>query len=266
MKFDGKKLAQEKYNELQKVISRIDHTPKLVSFVIGMNESAMKYQQMKQTKAREIGCELWIETVSAKAKIDEITTKITNLNKDTSVHGIMIQLPVPARFTEKDRQTMINTIDPFKDVDGMREESVYVAPVVMAVEEALREAQSSTSKASPSTLETLIVGSRGFVGSKIFTRLKQVGFKNIKGVDVDTPNWTKRSVHADVVVSAVGKTDLIKPSMIKKGSILIDVGAPKGDISPECFDKSAFYTPVPGGIGPVTIYYLMENLVKAADQ
>ena len=260
MKYDGKQIASEKLQELGKSVKKHDVTPKLVSFVVGNSEGAMKYQKMKQKTAGEVGCELVIETVSSRAKADEITTKIKKLNTDSTVHGIMVQLPLPFAFSDRQKQTIIDTIDPFKDVDCMRDESVYVAPVVMAVEEALNAGLKTTGIKNP---EILVVGSRGFVGSKIFTRLKQLGFKKIKGVDVDTPNWHKRSVHADILVSAVGKANLIGPNMVKEGAILIDVGAPKSDFAESCYKKCEFYTPVPGGIGPMTIYFLMENLVKS---
>jgi methylenetetrahydrofolate dehydrogenase (NADP+)/methenyltetrahydrofolate cyclohydrolase len=108
------------------------------------------------------------------------------------------------------------------------------------------------------------LGAKGFEGRKITKKLRELGYRDLYDLDrSDKNDMNKIVLNADLVISTTGQPDLIKPDMIKEGVILIDVGSPRGDISKGCYEKAAYVSPVPGGIGPVTISYLLENIVRA---
>ena len=170
----------------------------------------------------------------------------------------MIQLPFPDKFSVHDRNEMINSINLRKDVDGLREDSMYIAPVVKAVIYAIPNKNTS--------LKTVILGARGFEGRKITKKLRELGYRDVFELDrTGNKDLKKIFQNADLIISATGQPDLIRPDMIKEGVILIDVGSPYGDISRSCYEKASYVSPVPGGIGPVTISYLLENVVDACE-
>jgi len=289
--FDGRGFAKEKELQLQEKVLQLKKkniTPKLVSIVVGDVDGAMKYQEMKKKVGERVGVEVGIREVTSYS-VTELLSLIQELNKDPKVHGIMIQLPLPKHFSKEDRDTLIEAIALEKDVDGMNERSPFIAPVVMAVLQAFNYGCDARSEfgnedeggevkpqshvslhASPlisHPLRVAVVGSEGFEGRKIVKAFQAWGYKVMK---LDTKLMSSDLVsheigHADVVVSATGIPNSITGDMIKEGAIVIDVGAPKGDFELESIiDKASFITPVPGGIGPVTIVSLMENVVEAA--
>ncbi len=163
---------------------------------------------------------------------------IAKLNADPSVNGILIQHPFPGELE------LINLIDPEKDVDGLQEHSLYIPAAVMAVVDIL----------GPAKGRILIVGSRGQVGAHLLKLLPQA-------VGVDKEDFDAQKVkNFDIVISATGTPGLIQD--IKPGAIAIDVGYPKGDFDPKVAAKASLFTPVPGGVGPVTVAMLFANLVN----
>ena len=140
---------------------------------------------------------------------------------------------------------LINKIDLRKDIDGLRKGSPFKPAVVRAVLEIL-----------PTKDNVVVVGAKGQVGSRLVKELGAVGMDR-KNFDPST------LLGADVIISCTGQAGLIKPEMVKEGVVAIDVGYPKGDIDPGVALKARFFTPVPGGVGPVTVACLMENLVES---
>lgn len=258
--FNGRKFARRKEKELEGMVSALKKrgvTPKLVSIVAGDEGGAQFYQSLKKKVAQEVGCKFLIRKYKAEDRIRRLVDGIRQLNKDKSVHGIMIQLPLPDNL-RLEANSLIKAIDSKKDVDGMREDSSFVAPVVKAVLIAL---ESSPLKGSP--LKVVVVGAKGFVGRKIVKELRSKNYE-LWGVDLETKNLKEKTKDADVVISATGRPGLIKESFVKKSFVAIDVGAPKGDFDEKAIKKAKFATPVPGGIGPVTISCLLENLITSA--
>ena len=195
---------------------------------------------------------------------------IEKLNKDDTVHGIMIQLPLPQSFAFEDRAVLINAIALKKDVDGMNERSEFIAPVVMAVLQAFQNAklQITNDQLDTGNITVAVVGSEGFEGKKMVKAFSAWGYKVIKlDKKIDTIELINHEItQADVVISCTGSSSSITGEGIKQGAITIDVGAPKGDFElKSILDKASFITPVPGGIGPMTIVSLMENVVGAAE-
>ena len=267
---DGKACAKEAEKKIVSKVTKLKKnniTPKLASILVGDNKQNIKYLDLKAKSAKRLGIEMKIINFDKDSPKKEIQLAIKRLNKDNKIHGIMVQLPFPESFTTTDKEIIINAISSSKDVDGMRDDSEFITPVVLAVDALVSESENYIQHTNY-PIRIVIVGSKGFVGRKILKYYlvdnKQSAYLPI-GVDLETADLTKRTKDADILISATGKPNLIKPHMVKKGVVLIDVGAPKGDIDKSSYDKASFVSPVPGGVGPLTIYYLMDNVVGSAE-
>ncbi len=267
--FDGKKIAIEKETEIEQEVKKLKEkgvVPKLVSILVGENKESQLLLKLKKEAAERIGMKLEIKTFQANKSVSQLIKFIEELNNDNSLNGIMVQLPLPKDFSKKDREKIIQAIASEKDVDGMRDNSPYLTPVVGAVLKVIKEASSYIArpplKARP--CKVVVVGAKGFVGRKISRVLKKNGYE-VKGVDVETKNLKVKTKTADILTSVAGEPGLITGDMVGRDAIVIDVGYPKGDVNfDQVAQKASFITPVPGGIGPVTISFLLENLVNAA--
>lgn len=258
--FDGKRFAWKLEGQLRTQVAKLIKLgirPKLVSLLVGSDPASVLYTNLKKHKAESVGIQMAVR--SGKWKTDkEIIEEIEILNKNVSVHGIMVQLPLPDAL-KADTQAILNAIAPKKDVDGLGQESHFVQATVRAVLVILVEAQ-----AIPKKHSVVVVGADGMVGKGIFHQLTLKGF-TVHGVDVENHTPAPITQNADVLISATGHPALIKANMVKDGAIVIDVGSPKGDVDfLPVSRKTSFITPVPGGVGPVTIVSLLENLVQAA--
>jgi methylenetetrahydrofolate dehydrogenase (NADP+)/methenyltetrahydrofolate cyclohydrolase len=262
--FKGREFAKRKEKELAneiKKLKKIGIKPKLVSLLVGDNKGSELYLSLKKNAAEIIGASVEIHKIPKDVKLNKIVDLITNLNEDKTVHGVMIQLPLPKAFSEKDKSMLIQLIKPQKDVDGLRNNSIYITPVAKAVIAAFKKASETIQ--FPENAEICVVGSRGFEGSKIMKIFEDMDYLVI-GADRSMPGYKKQIKSADVLVSATGAAGLINKSMVKEGVVAIDIGSPKGDFDGSVYEKAVFITPVPGGIGPMTISFLMENLVESA--
>lgn len=257
--FDGKKYAADKAETIKKKVKclkELEIIPKLMSIIIGDNEGSILYQNLKKKAAEKVGAVLEINKLNKDIDKEAVVNLIEKYNNDPKIHGIMIQLPLPKTFSADESEGLIGVINIKKDVDGLKENSAYVTPVVQAVMDAIPEGNL--------TSDIAILGAGGFEGKRIVKRLKDLGYKNITGLGRSENNMNDKLIKADILISATGQSDLVKEYMVKDGVILIDVGSPKGDISKECYTKASYVSPVPGGIGPATIANLIENLVTAA--
>jgi len=248
--------------ELIKLLGR---KPKLVTIYDPENEGARKYTEIKEKKAGELGIQFEkfeiLNPFASRVKF-LINDQITKFNNDKNIDGVMIQLPLIDRETDGE---LCKLIDPKKDVDGLNPSAgsgqVVMPATVRAVLEILKVA--GTPLIFPPKIGgkekggIVVVGNKGTVGSKLAEYLK------CGGMDKDDFS-PERIREADVVISATGQAGLIKPEMVKPGVICIDVGYPKGDFAPEVAKKAAFFTPVPGGVGPVTVAMLFRNLADLA--
>jgi methylenetetrahydrofolate dehydrogenase (NADP+)/methenyltetrahydrofolate cyclohydrolase len=274
--FEGKKFAEEKLEVLSseaRLLRKKGIRPKFVSILIGDNPGSVMYTNLKKRAAERIGCQLSVisyhgVTSSAyqpSVEKKEIIKKIEELNRDTTTHGIMIQLPFPDNFEARSKKEIINAITNEKDVDGMRDDSLFTTPVVKAVLYALEDAETFVRQPlRGNPYKVVVVGAEGFEGRKIVEVLKIEGYE-VEGVDIETTDLRSKTKDADILVCATGVAGLIRGNMVKEGCVVIDIGAPKGDVEFESVSKKAeFITPVPGGIGPVTIVALLENLVEAS--
>ena len=144
----------------------------------------------------------------------------------------------------------------------MLENSPYLAPVVKAIILALRDAVDYLPKDKET--EVVVVGAQGFVGNKVMQVLSEMDYP-VAGVEKDTEDWLEKVRTADVVISATGEEKIIDGEKIQDGAIVIDVGSPEPDVDRESVEgKASFLSPVPGGVGPLTVILLIENLIEAS--
>ncbi len=261
--FNGKDWAGKKELELKEKVAELKKrkaiVPTLASLVVGSAAGASFYTHLKEKAAERIGGRLVPFLFESEIEAEIIKSKIRLLNEDPLFNGVMIQLPLPDKFSRAVRNRILAEIRREKDVDGLGENSLFTTPLVKAVFGVLKEAQSFYSR---DLSRVVVLGSEGFEGKKIVKGLIREGYTVI-GIDKGFDNWRKELKKADVLVTVTGNAGLVKPEMVKRGVILIDAGYPRGDIDVECYQKAAFVSPVPGGIGPMTIAFLLENLVEA---
>lgn len=253
--FDGKEFSLKKLEFLKKEVIGLKSKgifPHLASIIVGDNPASKLYVGLKKKAGEKIGIEVSIYYLPKSVKKEEILTLIKTLNEDKFINGIMLQLPLPENLSGL-KDEIISLIDPEKDVDGLRLKSRFVHPTAMAVFQIIEFAKSSLKIQLKSIT---VVGQDGMVGKSLVKEIKNTKFK-----------LTNDSKEADIVVSATGKENLIKAYMIKSDAVIIDVGSPKGDVDfKDCQKLASFITPVPGGVGPVTITCLLENMVIACNK
>lgn len=263
--FDGKAVAQKRLEALVEEVEKLNKNginPKLVTIYVGNDPASKLFLSLKKTAANEVGAELEIKNFDEQTTTHEIISLIQTLNSDKNVHGIMVQLPLPDKFGKDERDQILKTIAPDKDVDGMLEDSPYLTPVVKAILLALQEAIKLNLDNTPE--KVAVVGAKGFVGSRVMRVLEEMEYDAV-GLGRNTENWQQKIKEADVVISVTGEEKIINEGMIKKGVIVIDVGSPKPDVDKESVKgKAAFLSPVPGGVGPLTVVLLIENLIESA--
>lgn len=258
--FNGKDFAERKLLDLHKKVLDLNTKgifPHLSSIIIGNNKASELYVSLKKKRGEKIGIQVDIYRMPEKTSKEELFHLIDTLNEDAGVTGIMIQLPIPGELS-KFKDEILERISEEKDVDGLRKDSKFKHPTAKAVMDILDYALSNDKDHKVIT-NVCVVGAKGMVGRSVVKLLKDEGFNVMEG-DVETKDLKEKTLSADVVISAVGSMNLITPEMIKDKAIIIDVGSPFGDFEREVEGKSSFFTPVPGGVGPVTISALLENL------
>lgn len=264
--FDGKNFAQEKEVILTEKVAELNKKgiyPKLVSIIIGDDPASQLYVNLKKKAGERVGINVEVRSWESEVGIDQVIEATEKMGEDKTIHGVMVQLPLPANFSIKDRERIVNSIDLAKDVDGLRENSGYIHPTSKAVLEILGFALDIVPTLKVRPCKVMVVGSTGMVGRPLVRKLRSMNFELIEA-DSETLNLYGLAENADVIISATGVPGIIKANMVKNGAILIDVGAPKGDIEKAAYEKASFVSPVPGGVGPVTISCLMENIIESA--
>lgn len=260
--FDGRSFAETKKEELKIVVNGLRSRgtiPHLASILIGNDEASRLYVGLKKKAAEALGAELDPYYLPESVKLEEVLMLIDSLNTDANIQGVMVQLPIPGELGNYKKE-ILDAIDSKKDVDGLKKDSNFLHPTSKAAIDILHTAEHELKIMKKGIVA--VVGSTGMVGSSLVKELKVEGYEVIE-CNKKTRDLGKHTVLADIVISATGHPSLIMGDMVKDGVILIDVGSPKADFSPVAQDKSAFFTPVPGGVGPVTIACLLENLVEA---
>jgi len=242
----------------------------LVTLQVGEDPASTIYLRLKHQAAAEAGISSDDRKLPEQVTEDELVALIEELNADDDVDGILVQLPLPAHL---DEERVIRSIEPIKDVDGLhpfnagelylgRPRLVPATPLgIMAL---LAEHRIPLEGA-----EAVVVGRSDIVGKPIAHLLLQAN-ATITICHSRTSDLARYTLEADVLVVAVGSAEVVTPDMVKQGSAVVDVGINRteggivGDVAPDARDVAGFITPVPGGVGPMTIAMLLRNAVKAA--
>jgi len=242
----------------------------LVTLQVGEDPASTIYLRLKHQAAAEAGISSDDRKLPEQVTEVELVALIDELNADDDVDGILVQLPLPAHL---DEERVIRAIEPVKDVDGLhpfnagelylgRPRLVPATPLgIMAL---LAEHRIPLEGA-----EAVVVGRSDIVGKPIAHLLLQAN-ATITICHSRTSDLARYTLEADVLVVAVGSAEVVTPDMVKQGSAVVDVGINRteggivGDVAPDAGDVAGFITPVPGGVGPMTIAMLLRNAVKAA--
>jgi methylenetetrahydrofolate dehydrogenase (NADP+)/methenyltetrahydrofolate cyclohydrolase len=281
----GAEIARQIREELKAETARLKEAagivPGLVTILVGDDPASLSYVAGKQRAAREIGFRSLQESRPAALTEAELLALIDRYNRDPQIHGILVQLPLPKQIRE---ERILYAIDPAKDVDGFHPVNVGKLmignPAVLPCTPAGIQQLLVRSGVSTDGAEVVVVGRSNIVGKPIANILlqKQPGANATVTVchtgTRDTAFHTRR---ADILIVAAGKPKAVTAEMVKPGAVVIDVGVNRIGTTPEgkarlCGDvdfepvreKASLITPVPGGVGPMTITMLMANTVKAA--
>lgn len=270
---NGFELAKQCRAELAERVKVMPRAPKLAVILVGDNPASAIYVRNKEKAAAEVGVESLVYRLDS-ATQEELTALIEQLNADETVDGILVQMPLPAPLNE---QEILQTINPAKDVDGFHPLNLgklligEPAPVACTPKGCMRLIR--LAKQDLTGLHAVVIGRSVIVGKPMAQLLLNANctVTTAHSKTLDLPALCRS---ADIVVAAIGKPKTVKADWIKDGAIVIDVGINRledgklcGDVDFDaCFDKCAAITPVPKGVGPMTIAMLLENTVEAARQ
>jgi len=274
---EGKRIAQSVYDELRgevpQLIRQTGRRPVLVSVYAGSHPAIEVYIRSQNRVARELGIEYRWYHLPDNAEEREVLRRLDQLNRDPEVTGVILQLPLPAHLR---RSVLVNAIDPVKDVDGTHPENVGAAligemRVGSCTALAVMRLLDSTGTAMEGR-EAVIVGHSELVGKPVSLMLLD-RWATVTICHIATARRGLLAEHvrrAEILVVAVGSPEVIKGEWIHPGAVVIDVGINQvgkrvvGDVEfAMARERAAFITPVPGGVGPVTVSMLMQNTVKA---
>lgn len=274
-KIDCKKIVSSIEDEI-KVNSKMFDSPLVLAIIDATNDQASKkYISLKISKALELGIKTQLTQISGTSTIEEVLAKIELLNRDKSVNGIMVQLPLyPDLSPYKHR--ILNSVNPIKDVDGLSAINfgLYSQDVMNGILPATVDACLEIIKTEfTGNLEEsniLIINNSDLIGKPLANVLSTLN-ATVTVANKYTLNLKDLISNADIVVSATGQGELFSGNDVKEGSIIIDVtsivkdGKVIGDFIPDSNSQKEFkYTPVPGGIGPLTVACLFRNLINLA--
>ena len=266
----GHAVARALYDELRQILAGLNYVPALRVVRLGNDPASVSYTRLKDKRARELGMDSQVIALPEETSEAELLGLIDELNASDDVDGILVQLPLPDHV---DEGRVIEAISPAKDVDGFHP---YNVGRLWAGKETLEPC-------TPAGIirmldhygvdlegkEAVIVGRSNIVGKPLASLLlrRNATVTVAHSRTRDLPEVTRR---AEVLVAAVGRPRFITQEMVREGAVLVDVGISRvgddlvGDIDPAAHEKSSAYTPVPGGVGPMTVAMLLANTIKAA--
>lgn len=269
----GKEIAGKIKEELKKEIDSLKAKPCLASICVGEDAGSGVYVKSQKKTAEALGIDYRLLGMPGSASQKDLIAKVDELNKDEAVSGIIIQMPLPKGINAKE---VISRIDPLKDAEGMHPQNL--GNLLLAKEDIVPCTAQASMMLIESTGEKLygkeavVVGHSEIVGKPmsllLLNRFVTVSVCHIAtGERGDVPDFVK---DAEILVVAVGKAGLIKGEWVRKGATVIDVGINRvgdkivGDVEfEEASKRASFITPVPGGVGPLTVTMLMRNVVRS---
>lgn len=265
----GKILAQNIQEKAKARITKLASPPGLAAILIGKDPASKLYVRLKEKAAKKVG--IYFEKIEFPADIStkQVIDKIKDLNTRPDINGILVQFPLP----KQDENKIVAAIDPQKDVDGFHpenrrrlasQEPSLVPPVALAVVRLI-----AATNQPLRGKHAVVVGNSQIFAEPIIHLLKESGVDTVL-VTRDESALAAKTRAADIIIVAVGQANFLKKDMVKEGAIVIDVGTNKidgkltGDASAEIVGHAGFISPVPGGVGPLTVAYLLNNVLKSA--
>jgi methylenetetrahydrofolate dehydrogenase (NADP+)/methenyltetrahydrofolate cyclohydrolase len=267
---DGEKVSNEIMEKVKQEVSSLDRNPGLAVILIGNDPASEVYVSIKSKRCKEVGMESYKYELNEDVSEEDVLKLIDELNKNDKVHGILVQMPIPNHIS---RNKVMNAVIPSKDVDGFN--PINIGKLIL-----------DEGKLYPCTplgiiklldyynielsgKEAVVIGNSVVVGNPIAQMLLKKG-ATVTVCHKKTKDLGMYTLKADIIVSAVGKRNLITKDMVKEGAVIIDVGIVReegkiyGDVDFENVQgKCSFITPVPGGVGPMTVACLLENTLNA---
>lgn len=273
---DGKKLANKIHAKVAKEVETLKSekniTPGLAVILVGDNPASQAYVKMKAKACKEVGFYSIVHEMPDSITQDEIISTIEMMNNNPRIDGILVQLPLPKHI---DTTKILEVVDPKKDVDGFHPYNVgrmvtgldsFVACTPLGVMEMFKEYDIELQGK-----DVCVVGASNIVGKPMANLLINAN-ATVTTTHIYTKDLTSHTSKADIVIVGAGVPNLIKKDMVKDGAIVIDIGINKidsgklvGDVNfDEVAPKCSYITPVPGGVGPMTIAMLLANTLKSA--
>ena len=267
---DGKSLAKKIKSEVKELVSKLQYQPRLDVILVGSDQASNVYVNNKEKSCKTVGIDGRIHRLES-ADTETLLKLVGDLNADDSVDGILVQLPLPKNV---DSQKVLQFIDPNKDVDGFH--PVNVGKLLLG-EDGLRPCTPSgimrlfdDYNVELSGKKAVVIGRSNIVGKPMAVMLLEKN-ATVTICHSRTSDLQEEAKNADVLISAVGRAEMVKASWVKEGAIVVDVGMNRnaegklvGDVDFESVSKKAkLITPVPGGVGPLTVAMLMYNTYLA---
>jgi len=282
---DGKKIStlikEEIKNQVEEIISKGGRAPHLAAVLVGEDGASLTYVSNKVVSCKQVGFKSSLINLPYKIKEEKLLREITRLNNDKEIDGFIVQLPLPKHI---DEDKVLLAINPKKDVDGFHptnfgkmalDMETFVSATPYGIIELLERYNIDTNGK-----HTVVIGRSNIVGrpiSILMSRKAKLGNSTVTVVHSRTKNLEFFTKNADIIISALGVPNFLKANMVKDGVVIIDVGITrvkdlnktkgyvlKGDVDFESVkEKASHITPVPGGVGPMTIASLIQNTLKA---
>ncbi|MGM0408131.1 MAG: bifunctional methylenetetrahydrofolate dehydrogenase/methenyltetrahydrofolate cyclohydrolase FolD [Bacteroidota bacterium] len=283
---DGKKISSQIKEEIAQEVEFIKENegkiPHLAAIIVGHDGASETYVGHKEKACQQVGFNSTVVRFEDDIAEDTLLRKIDELNKNADIDGIIVQLPLPDHISE---QKIIEAIEPGKDVDGFHPINLgrmviglpsYVSATPAGIVELIKRYQIETSGK-----DVVVIGRSNIVGKPISILLSQkseTGNATVTLTHSRTKNLKEVVSRADIVIAALGQTEFLTGDMVKEGAVVIDVGITRvksdktksgwkllGDVKfDEVSKKASYITPVPGGVGPMTIVSLLQNTLKSA--
>ena len=282
---DGKKIStlikEEIKNQVEEIISKGGRAPHLAAVLVGEDGASLTYVSNKVASCKQVGFKSSLINLPYEIKEEKLLREITRLNNEKEVDGFIVQLPLPKHI---DEDKVLLAINPKKDVDGFHptnfgkmalDMETFVSATPYGIIELLKRYDIDTNGK-----HTVVIGRSNIVGrpiSILMSRKAKLGNSTVTVVHSRTKNLEFFTKNADIIISALGVPNFLKANMVKDGVVIIDVGITrvkdlnktkgyvlKGDVDFESVkEKASHITPVPGGVGPMTIVSLIQNTLKA---
>lgn len=275
MELSGRVLAETVLDDVRNRMVKLaekETIPELAIVTVGGEEAWLSYVTQKLKTAERLGIKTQFTNLNGESE-QELLDVISKLNIEKNIHGIIVQRPVPKQF---DRKKVIDGISPLKDIDGFRDDSIYIVPVLLAIQRFIREAYGVLTASELEKVlmnQSILVAGKGeTAGGPAIGWLQSIN-ANFNVLDSKTKVPSDLIKNADLIICATGKSSVIKPEYLKKGVMLIGVGTHKengklkGDYNvEEICDIAKVWTPTPGGVGPLNLSYLFQNLITATEK